>query len=315
LADCWGRLDSWWQTHENSSPHVSGADSAWPLVSEWLTDSWTELDPWWDSYAETGHETAIEIAALLSRSNEAWRQSAAPFDTDPLASAVDRDQGPLLPSNEEDWSDWLAKLLRPSPALVAELFDVPVEQPPDEVVREDRLLKEEGGFRRPDVLVLYPDCGVSIEVKLDDPNYGKTAETARLTERDYPDRKWTHTLLLPKRNTDRLRSIVEPPVRTHSDEGLRIEWESPGPVSVTHWRDVTAALRTLLHRGEAVNDHWAANAYPFCAVAAQQLMGFQPQPVVAQLADPTNVVDTIQPIGFAKTLEKQLTYLRERADS
>lgn len=312
VADRWDDLDPWWQTHANSSPHASGADSTRTLVSEWLMDSWRDLDPWWDSYAETGHETAVEIAALLERSNEAWRQSAAPFNTDPLASAVDRDHGSLLPNNEEDWSDWLAKLLRASPALVAELFGVAVAEIPDKVVREDRLAKEEGGFRRPDVLVVYSDRGVSIEVKLDDPNYRKTAETARLTEREYPGREWTHTLLLPKRNTGRLRTTVEPPVRTHPDDGLRIEWGDPGPVSVIHWRDVTAALRTLLRRGEAVDDHWAANAYLFCAAAEQQLMNFQPQQMVDRITEPATVVETMQPILLADVLEEQLTYLRAR---
>lgn len=312
LTDRWEDFDSWWRTYESSSSHASGADSTWPLVSERLTDSWSELNSWWDSYAETGHDTAVKIAGLLDRSNKAWRESPAPFDTDPLASAVTRDQGPLLPSNEEGWSDWLAKLLLPAPALVAKLFDEAVEQPPDEVIREDRLLKEEGGFRRPDILVFHPGRGVSIEVKIDDPNYKKTAETARLTERDYPDHEWTHTLLLPKRNTGRLRSIVEPPVKTHPDEGLRIEWEAPGPVSVIYWRDVTAAIRTVLRRGNAFDDHWAANAYLFCAAAEQQLMNFQPQPTIERMAKPSDVVETMQPITLAGDLEEQLTYLSAR---
>lgn len=286
-----------------------------PLGIDQLADSWCELDSWWDTYAETGHGTAVELATVLDRSNEAWRESPTPFDTDPLASAITQDQGPPLPSNEEDWSDWLAKLLRPSPALLAELFDLAVEQPLDEVIREDRLLKEDGGFRRPDILVFHPDRGVSFEVKIDDPNYGKTAETARLTERDYPGQEWTHTLLLPKRNIGRLRSNVKPPVETHPDEGLRIEWEVPGPISVIYWQDVTAAIRTLLRRGEAVNDRWAANAYLFCAAAEQQLMNFQPQPTVERMAKPSDVVETMQPITLADILEEQLTYLSARENT
>lgn len=308
LASCWDDLDPWWRAYADSGPDVRTASSR-ALLTGRLTDWWAELDPWWDVYTETGHETAVEIAGLLDKLNEAWKQSAAPFDTDPLASAVTRDQGPLLPSNEEDWSDWLAKLLRPSPALVAELLDVTVDQPPESVVREDQLSKEEGTFRRPDILTLHPDRGISIEVKLDDTHYAKTAETAELIERDYPGKEWTHTLLLPKRNMGRLRSIVEPPVRTHPDQGLRIEWKVPGPVSVIHWRDVTAALRTLLRRGDAVDDHWAATGYLFCAAAEQQIMNFQPQPIIEGMVQSTGVVGTMQPIALADVLKEQLTYL------
>jgi hypothetical protein len=99
LTDSWDEIDRWWRTHDNSSPYASTTDPTWPIVSERLTDSWGELEAWWETYIETGHETAIEIAGILRHSNEAWRQSAAPFDTDPLVSPVTRDQGPLLPQN------------------------------------------------------------------------------------------------------------------------------------------------------------------------------------------------------------------------
>lgn len=312
VPDDWTTVDSWWHTFAQTRPTVRSSEPVRVSDLERITNDWTELDPWWDTYAETGHETTVEIAALLDRSNEAWRHSAAPFDTDPLASVVDQDQGPLLPSNEEDWSDWLAKLLRPSPVLVAELLDVSVDQPPENVVREDQLSKEEGGFRRPDILALHLNRAISIEVKIDDTHYAKTAETAELIERDYPSKEWTHTLLLPKRNVGRLRANVTPPVKYRSEDELQIEWDAPGPVSVIHWRDVTAALRTLLQRGEVVDDHWTSNAYLFCAAVEQQLMNFQPQPTIERLARPIDVVDTVQPITLADTLNKQRAYLRAR---
>jgi len=311
-AGRWNELDTWWQTHDNSSPHASGIDSSWSLHSEWLIDSWEELDPWWEVYAKTGHETVVEIADLLEQSNEAWRQSAAPFDTDPLASPLTPDRGPLLPSNEEGWSDWLGTLLRSSEALVVELFDVDVDGVPDEVIREDQLSKQEGGFRRPDILVFHVDRAVSIEVKLGDENYGKTAETARLAEQHYGDHGWTHFLLLPERKRGALESIVDPPVEPGCSDQLRVEWESPGPVTVIYWHDVIAAIRTLLRRGEAVDDEWAANAYLFCAAVEQQTLGFQPQPVIEEMADPGDVIKTIQPSALAGVLGEQLKYLKAR---
>ncbi|MFC7767847.1 hypothetical protein ACFQS5_03755 [Salinirubellus sp. GCM10025899] len=79
-----------------------------------------------------------------------------------------------------------------------------------------------------------------------------------------------------------------------------------------YWRDVTAAIRSLLRRNAVVDDHWAANAYLFCAVAEQQIMEFRPQPVIERMVALANVVDSLRPIQFAEILEKQLTYLRER---
>lgn len=309
LPDCWDDFDSWWRTYTDTSPHVR--DSTRTLVTERLTDSWNELDPWWDGYAKTGYEKVVKIADLLDESNEAWRQSPAPFDTDPLAAAVTSDEGPLLPSHEESWSDWLAKILRPSAALVTEIFDVPVQGSPENIVREDQLLKEEGGFRRPDLLLFHTDRGISVEVKLGDEHYEKTAETALLAEDQY-DYEWHHTLLLPKRKRSRLGTIVEPPVSSPTDDRPEIEWENPGPIAVVYWRDVTAAIRTLLCRGDVIDDHWAANAYLFCAAAEQQLLNFQPQPTIERMAQPLDVVETMHPIVLADALEEQLTYLRAR---
>lgn len=153
LADCWDELDPWWQAYTDSSPVVHDSPSARSLVNKQLADSWAELAPWWDVYTETGHETAVALARVLDRSNDKWRQSPGPFDTDPLAADLTLDQfphGPLQPSDEMGWSRWLARLLQPSAKLVTELFDGAVGQPPDEVVREDQLSKHDdsvGSFR------------------------------------------------------------------------------------------------------------------------------------------------------------------------
>jgi hypothetical protein len=312
VADCWSELDPWWRASTDSEPHVRAAASSRTLFVEQLVDAWADLDSWWNAYTEIGHETAINIRELLKESNEAWRQSPAPFDTDPLAAAVTDDEGPLLPSTEEGWSDWLAKVLRPSPGLVAELFDVAVDGAPDDVLREDQLAKDDGGSRRPDLLLFHADRGISIEVKLGDENYEKTEETARLAEHEYDDHEWQHTLLLPERKRDRLRQLVAPSVSPRHDGLLQVEWDDPGPIAVFFWHDVTAVIRTLLRRGDAVNDHWAANAYLFCAAVEQQILGFQPQPVIEQMADPATIVDTVQPITVAGVLDDQHEYLNTR---
>lgn len=312
LDDCWEELDPWWKDY------AATAVSPDPHDLTALDNAWEELDTWWDTYAEVGHETAEKIAELINESNKEWEQSDSLFDTDPLAADLTRTRfgrGPIQPGNEVEWSRWLAQLIASSEELVSELFDVEIDQQPEEVVREDRLSKREEGFRRPDLLIFHADTGISIEVKLDDENYGKTAETATLVECHYAGREWKHTLLLPKRNHSRLESVVEPAVTSSGGGPLRVQWNEPGPIDVIHWCDVTAAIRSVLLAGNIIDDHWAANAYLFCAVAEQQIMNFQPYPVIQQLAEPENVADTIQPIKISDSLEEQLTYLRKIVDS
>ena len=310
----WTFLDQWWSTFIRTQSIAQNSSLRWMFNGEQSAREWEELDAWWNAYGAIGNEAARKISDLIVEANEKWAASDAPFNTDPLAVDLTREQalrGPLHPRNEVEWSRWLAQLIRPSAALVAELFGMVADQPPREVVREIQLTGQDGALRRPDILLCYADRGISVEVKLDDENYRKTPDTAKLVERHYSDREWTHVLLLPKSKKGRLDSIVSPSLTTKRDGSTRIGWDDPGPVGVLYWCDVTSALRSLLLRGSIPDDHWAANAYLFCAVAEQRIMHFQAQPVIDRLASPTNAVDAIRPIGISDTLESQLTYLRE----
>lgn len=315
LAQHWQALEPWIQIYTDSALATQGSVSPEVVGLDRLANDWRELDPWWNAYSETGHETAIEIAELVRHSNEIWRDSNGPFDKDPLSADLTKDRflrGPLQPGGELEWSQWLAQLLSPSDALVEELFDVQVDEPPSEVIREARLPKQNGGFRRADIVVRHAERAVSIEVKLGDENYGKTGETARLAEQKYDQQEWDHVLLLPKQQKQRLDAIVSPPIRFGNDGQLKIAWDEPGPITVLFWQDVAAAVRSVLRRGDVVDDHWAANAYLFCSVVEQELMGFKSQSAVEKMADPASVVNTLQPISIAYILEEQLTYLQSR---
>lgn len=311
----WASLDRWWSAYAQPPSIARMPVPARELAAEQLADCWTELDPWWDAYTGTGRETAVRVDDLLARSDDAWGNSAAPFDTDPLSVDPPGDrlpEGPLRPSNEEEWSGWLARLLGPSPALVAELFDVPIDRVPEEVTPEAEFETEEGSVRQPDLLLRYADHGVSIEVGLGEENYRKAAEAAGLLERRYADREWTHVLLFPRGKPSRLATTIEFPLDSGRDGQPRVARSDHSPVRVVHWRDVTAAIRSLLRRGGAVDDHWAADAYLFCSLVERRILGFRPAPVVEQLADPARVVDGVRPVSIAHALEEQLTYLREK---
>lgn len=314
LIDSWEEVGSWWQESIVSSRLDSGTPSEM-LSAKQRAELWSELDSWWSVYTETGHNKAKTIIELLAESNDEWEQSPGPFDADPLATDltdVRASRGPLQPNGEVEWSNWLAKLLRPSTAFVSALFDVTVSQAPSKVVREDRVSKEEGTFRRPDILIFHPDQGVSIEVKLDNENYRKTSETAALVEHHYNDREWTHSLLLPSQKQERLATITKPPLKRTNDDRVLIEWDDPGSIDVLHWCDVTTAIRSVIRRNKLVDDHWAANAYLFCAVVEQQIMEFKPQPMLEQIVASADTIGSVQPVTLADTLDTQLKYLQER---
>lgn len=318
MADHWADIDPWTEAFRAKAPATRESPSSHVIGSQELANWWGDIDPWWTTYTKTGHETATTIAELLTQSGLVWDDSKAPFNTDPLTADYTQHQdrrGPLQPSDEPAWSQWLAQLLDPSEALVAELFDISVERPPDEVIREDQVSKQSGGFRRADIVLRHPQRGVSIEVKLDDMNYGKTPETAQLIENKHDDLQWTHFLLLPRRQQHRLETNVAPAVEPGEDGRLQVHWTDPGPITVLYWQDVAGAIRSVLRRGHSPDDHWAANAYLFCSVLEQQLLGYQPQPVIDQLADPDGIVDTLRPVSIADTLEEQLTYLRARLET
>ncbi len=311
----WESLDPWWTTYARPKSLAGKPNDAGVVAHDVLTQCWMGIDPWWTVFAETGHETGIQLLDLLKQSNEEWATSESPFDTDPLSADLTGkriSRGPLRPSGEVAWSRWLGRLLSPSEALISECFGLSIGNPPFEVIWEDQLAKQEGGYRRPDILIFGSDYGLSIEVKIGDENYRKTAETARLVERHYPDTEWFHVLLLPKVKRASLESIVQPDVLSTTDGQLQIHWDDPGPIDVVYWQNVTMAIRSVLLSANSVDDHWAANAYLFCTLAEQRILNFSARPVVEQLADPMTVVDTIQPIRIADSLEEQLTYLSER---
>lgn len=313
----WSRIDSWWAEYAKSGMVVTDSDTARVLNRERLTRQWSDLETWWDCYTESGHLTAVKLANTLEQSTEKWRDADGPFDTDPLNAHATNERflrGPLQPRREEDWSQWLAQLLRPSAEFVAELFGTDVDNAPDEVWREDQLLNSDGKTRFADILVCYDNRGFSVEVKIADEGYRKTTHTAGLVEQQYDDREWTHTLLLPMSKMDRLKEILNATIAVGDDARPYLESSESESIEVLYWEDVTESLRSILRRGAAVDDHWAANAYLFCALVEQRILGFKPRPMIERLATPSNVVDTLQPILFADVLEEQLNYLRTRTE-
>ena len=112
---------------------------------------------------------------------------------------------PLRTNQEENWSQWLAHLLNSAPE---HFYSTLLVEPPASVPRRVRCEVGYGSDsehdRRADIVLEFPIQGVSIEVKIDDEGYSKTAETAALIENRAPSLEWSHYLLLPRYKRERL---------------------------------------------------------------------------------------------------------------
>jgi hypothetical protein len=314
LTSQWPEMDTWWETHASDSllSNGDGVETVRTIEHGWLTDQWSTLDSWWATSAETGDATAQTLLDELDRSTERWEAGDGPFETDPLGADItsQRDRGPMQPIREEDWSQWLAQLLGPSGEFVRTLFGELDLNAPSEIYREEQLPNDSGTTRRADILVWTGAEGFSIEVKLGDEHYEKTFETAKLTEGKFPRTAWTHVLLLPKDKAGRLDARLDCEIE-RVDGRRQLKPADAPAVTVLYWEDVTTTLRSLLQAGRVVDDHWAANAYVFCALVEQQVLGFKSRPLLKDVASPDDVIETLATVGMRDTFAQQLSYLRE----
>ncbi|MFC6954938.1 hypothetical protein [Halorubellus litoreus] len=305
-------MDEWWAASEAGMGVGVGVGES--VVGECDGGWWGSVDTWWGDFAGAGRETAGAVVAAFERANEQWAAGEGPFDTDPLAGDTNMsrgERGPLPPATEPDWSTWLARTLRPSHALPETLFDTTLNDNPTTVRTEAVLPNADGTDRRADLLIFHDDRAVSIEVKLGDENYAKTAETVALVEHHYPNYEWTHVLLLPEQQQDALTATLDSTTIDTDTERPRLDWPGKPSVRVLYWRDVAVALRSCLVRGACVDAYWAANAYLLCASIERRVVGFQTAAVVAELAGPTGIVDLLPTAQRTRLLSKQLRYLRE----
>jgi len=253
------------------------------LIDNIRAGDWEEIDPWWKVHAREQQEELVELYKLMEDLSEKWMRSDSRFDQDPLTvdwSESSNETGPLNTGREENWSDWLAHLIRSSPGyFIRELFVEEFDSKPKFVKREKAFQDEEESDRRADILLYFEDKGISIEVKLDDVNYGKTGHTAHLIEqRD--DRDWTHFLLLPKYNEEVLKNVFGSNIRWSEDPRPMILSDRYSDVEVMYWKDVSLALRRTLLYGDSLTPHWEASAYLFITLIEQRLFRIYPSSFV-----------------------------------
>lgn len=247
---------------------------------------WSDIDPWWQQVSRGRTDDLEKIDELLEALDARWAASRCVFDTDPLAADWDGSgpqSGPLRTNQEENWSQWLAHLLDTAPEqFYALLLDESPSDAPTRVRCEVGYGSDSEHDRRADIIVEFPDHGVSIEVKIDDEGYSKTAETAALIENRAPSLAWSHFLLLPRYKRERLASIMGDQYTEDDEEQLvlRASALDRGAVDVLFWEDVSFGLRRTLLSDEPGSPHWQASAYLFITHIEQQLCRFYSQPTI-----------------------------------
>ncbi|MBK9240538.1 MAG: hypothetical protein IPL75_09820 [Acidobacteria bacterium] len=171
---------------------------------------------------------------------------------------------PLRRDREEDWSDWLAQLLMESNTgqLAVALFGSFEGRGPESYVRPDihREVLHEG--YRADLVIQWPDSSYThVEVKVGDPNLGKTFETAHKMQRRFTSlaRRSDVVLLLP----------------TQEDAWSAACGVQPGMHDRVHclsWHHVAKALRRALPLDVGESTRWRVWAHAFCGAIEQDLL-------------------------------------------
>lgn len=271
----WGSVDDLWNAFEADHETVFADSAVRGILDDTAADAWNGVDEFWDSYAAQQRADLRELQEVMAAVRAAWRNGASRFDDDPLTTnwrSESQYEGPLRTSvNEEDWSQWLAHLLRTSSGAFAhELLGVP-NRPPTTVRREVVFFGDDTR-RRVDILVEYEDRGVSIEVKRGDEHYWKTPETAGLVEQA-DVRDWSHVLLLQEKQRSRLQQTFGSDLKRTKNGSMRIRSGQSNDIDVRYWRDVSRVLRRILMAGREPDSHWEASAYLFITLIEQRILG------------------------------------------
>lgn len=305
-------MDSWWGPYADLGVLKTATTDS--LDDQSMEQGWAELETWWDTYSKTRRDDIAELDRLLKESNVLWDRRDGPFDADPLSVEIDTTVGagrPLTPGREEDWSDWLAQLLRAdSGEFHRELFGEPFDAAPQRVEREAHFPNPSGKDRYADILAHHGSVGISIEVKIGDTHLKKTTDTTGLIEdQHYGD--WRHYLLLPEDDLWAVHESFDVDGTAGDGERGTIPSAVSEEIEILYWSDVSRALRTVLIDGNAQTPHWAASAYLFCARIEHDRLGFTPQPIIDRIGAATGKVQSFRSVSVViGKMEAQSEYLK-----
>lgn len=279
-----------------------------------LDPVWQATDEWWEDYVADQEDDLNQLRGIIREFDRMWERSTCAFDRDPLVEDWTKKHpqaGPLRTNQEENWSQWLAHLLRDSSGeWTANLFGSRFDKAPSHVRCERAFHDDELHDRRVDILAEFAEQGLTIEVKVGDEHYEKTPQTAYITEKHYQrDLDWSHYLLLPEDKQLALRNAFGTRLKEAENDRKTIATDCPRECDVTviTWSDIARSLRWTLLNGRETNTHWAASAYLFTTLIEEQILQFYSLPGLEKYQDVSfgiSDIDRLQSI----TPEDQITY-------
>lgn len=231
-----------------------------PLAA--LMPTWKPIDRMQEAARLTFEPTLRDYRRLRSR----WDQRLGPLGGDPSMAPL-KEFRPLRLSREEDWSDWLAWMLRTSTtgkfaeALIGQQTGrlAATLKTPD-VQREVSTHEQD---RRADIVARWKsDLALHIEVKVGDEQFEKTFDTSQKLRRRDMAHAWHNFILIPDASMQSWNAVA----------GARVREDT---VNTILWSDVARSLRGSLwhHRESPV---WLAWAWTFCGAIEQKVIGLRP---------------------------------------
>lgn len=271
-----------------------------PKIENCMKTKWEDIGLWWNSYVQEQEGDLVELQEIITELNGTWATSESVFDRDPLLedwTETSPQAGPLRTNQEENWSQWLAHLIRSSTGTFnRELFGDRFDTASEYVRCERAFSDEELRDRRVDIIAEFADRGISIEVKNGDEHYLKTPQTAFLTEKHHRrNLDWTHFLLLPKSKHEALTSAFGSRVKEADGERLTIaaDGDEELDVAILYWEEISRALRRTLFSG-IESAHWMASAYVFTTLIEQQISRFYAAPSLDDYRDSSLGISDIE---------------------
>jgi hypothetical protein len=237
-----------WAVFDGFTRPVETRSTTWAGVSAWTAAIEAQLGTERDA---------------LAKQRASWDKILDDLGGDPTS----RDWTSFLPlrrGREEDWSDWLAQLLEDSStgrfayALLGATEAEPVSSYVGPFVHREVLFEE----YRADLVIEWADASYThIEVKVGDPNLGKTLATAQAIARRFAHLRCRsdRVLLLP----------------TQFDAWDCQPTDIRGWVHPLTWIDVALALRSTLSQSADEPAHWRVWAHTFCGAVEQDLLGMR----------------------------------------
>jgi hypothetical protein len=224
----------------------------------------TDRDQPWDSI----HRMKAKARGVLEPTEKRYKHSKQQWDQKLISltgnsSIIDLDHfRPLHLRREEDWSDWLVWLLETSTTgvLPNALFGscmncgaAALKSP--KTIREDWT---DDRSRRVDIVLVWKEQAIDIEVKIEDTQLEKTGETAEKIEKKYAEYSWHHFILL----SDDLVPVWNSTTSHHNTTAI---------IHEILWRDVVRGLRRCLWQARE-SPLWRAWAWLFCRAIEHKLM-------------------------------------------